>query len=181
MDRRTVLGMAEGCGTAEGRRHLLIAALVWGTGTKARSVNRRGLIFGRSTAEHIDDRLGTVLTVLREQGAVAAYDKCRREERVPHLGPAFFTKFLYFAGYEDGAGFRRPLILDSVVSLALKDRRTVAEDWPLSGWTTAQYARYLDILHHQAESAGVRPDVVEAAWFAHGTWLRRSVPGSSSV
>jgi hypothetical protein len=181
VDRRTVLGMAEGCGTVEGRRHLLVAALVWGTGTKARSVNRRGLVFEGSTAEHVDVRLGTVLTALREKGAVAAYDACRKDQRIPHLGPAFFTKVLYFAGYENSAGLRRPLILDSVVSLALKNRKAVTEDWPLSGWSTTQYARYLDIVHHQAESAGVRPDAVEAAWFTYGTRLRRSSLGSSSA
>ncbi|MFH9863028.1 hypothetical protein [Streptomyces sp. NPDC017202] len=180
VDRRTVLGMADGVGTVEGRRHLLIAALVWGTGTKARSVNRRGHIFAHTSATHIDARLATVLTVLRERGAVAAYRACRNDQRIPYLGPAFFTKFLYFAGHEDPVGPFRPLILDGVVSRALKDRKAVAENWPLNGWTTEQYARYLDVVHEQAASAGVMPDAVEAAWFARGKRLPRSGPESAS-
>ncbi|MFI1422353.1 hypothetical protein ACH4VX_31185 [Streptomyces sp. NPDC020731] len=180
VNRRTVLGMAGGVGTVEGRRHLLVAALVWGTGTKAWSVDRRGRVFANTSAARIDDRIAAVLAVLREKGAVAAYYACNNDQHIAYLGPAFFTKFLYFAGHENPTGHRRPLILDSVVSRALRDREAVAEDWPLNGWSTKQYAHYLDTVHEQAESARVMPDVVEAAWFAHGKRLPRSGPGPSS-
>jgi hypothetical protein len=174
VDRHTVLGMAEAAGTVEGRRHLLVAALVWGTGTKVRSVNRRGRIFEEPSAEQLDHRLGAVVTMLRQEGAVAAYEACRGSLRTAHLGPAFFTKFLYFAGYHESAGPYRPLILDSVVSQALKHHGIVAANWPLNGWSTRQYAQYLDIVHRQAESAGASPHRVEAAWFTSGRRLRRS-------
>lgn len=179
VDRRAVLRMADGIGTAEGRRHLLVASLVWGSGTNAWSVNRRARVFEKPAAERIDDRLTTVLTVLRKEGAVAAYGACHNDHRIPHLGPAFFTKFLYFAGHDNPTGHRRPLILDSIVSRALRDRKAVAEDWPLNGWSTKQYARYLDIVHEQAEAAGSLPDAVEAAWFGYGRRLLRPRVGPS--
>ena len=176
VDRRTVLGMADGVDTVEGRRHLLVATLVWGAGTKAQSVDRRGQIFVNTSTAHIDVRLTSVLTVLREKGAVAAYYACNNDQRIAYLGPAFFTKFLYLAGHENPTSHRRPLILDSVVSRALRNRKAVAEDWPFNGWTTKRYAHYLDTVHEQAESVGVMPDVVEAAWFAYGKRLSR--PGA---
>ncbi|WSW36525.1 hypothetical protein OG426_30820 [Streptomyces canus] len=42
VDRRTVFTIAREAGTTKGNRHLLVAALVWGTGTKARSVHSGG-------------------------------------------------------------------------------------------------------------------------------------------
>ncbi|MGX1507479.1 UNVERIFIED_CONTAM: hypothetical protein RKD43_006104 [Streptomyces graminofaciens] len=180
VDRHTVFDMADRAGTALGRRHLLVASLVWGSGTKARSVDRRGSIFAKSSADGIDARLAAVVSRLEREGAVAAYLACKNDERIPYLGPAFFTKFLYFAGHDYPTDSRRPLILDSVVSRGLRDQNTIAKRWPLNGWSEQQYARYLDLLHEQADSAAVMPDVMEAAWFAYGrrTPLRRHGPAS---
>ncbi|MFB6957771.1 hypothetical protein ACFCYB_12155 [Streptomyces sp. NPDC056309] len=70
VDRATVFRMARRSGTAEGRRHLLTAALVWGTGTRALSVARRARVFEESSAEDIEARLKSALATLQEQGAV---------------------------------------------------------------------------------------------------------------
>jgi hypothetical protein len=168
VDRRTVFGIARRADTAEGRRHLLVAALVWGTGTKAQSVNRRARVFEHSSQAGIDGRLGEALDVLRAQGAVAAYRAFNNDQHVPHLGPAFFTKVLYFAGHDSAAAPHRPVILDSVVSRALKAKGVVDASWPGNGWTTDQYRLYVDGVHEYAQARGVLPDQVEAALFAHG-------------
>ncbi|MFE5401576.1 hypothetical protein ACFQ9Z_09245 [Streptomyces sp. NPDC056580] len=170
VDRNTVFAVARRSDTVEGRRHLLTAALVWGTGTKARSVARRAHIFAAASAEDIDARLEAALGTLREEGPVAAYYAFNNDQRIKHLGPAFFTKVLYFAGHERSAAAWRPLILDRFVALALRAEDT-GEKWRASGWTTPCYGRYLSFAHERAQRAGVLPDQIEAALFARGKQL----------
>ncbi|WSM11023.1 hypothetical protein OHB49_02530 [Streptomyces sp. NBC_01717] len=159
--------------TAEGRRHLLVAALVWGTGTKAQSVNRRARIFEHSSPADIDARLDEALNVLRERGAADGYWAFNNDQRIPHLGPAFFTKVLYFAGHNNSASSAvyRPVILDSVVSRALKATDAANANWPENGWTTNQYRQYVGGVHEYAQARGVQPDQVEAALFSDGKQL----------
>ncbi|WP_234538374.1 hypothetical protein [Streptomyces shenzhenensis] len=170
VDRNTVFAVARRSDTVEGRRHLLTAALVWGTGTKARSVARRADIFAAASAEDIDARLQAALGTLREEGPVAAYYAFNNDQRIKYLGPAFFTKVLYFAAHEPGAAAWRPLILDRFVALALRAEDT-GEKWRTSGWTTPCYGRYLSFAYERAQRAGVLPDQIEAALFAHGKQL----------
>ncbi|MFJ4552045.1 8-oxoguanine DNA glycosylase OGG fold protein [Streptomyces sp. NPDC088817] len=166
-----MFGIAGQADTVEGRRHLLVAALVWGTGTKARSVKRRAHIFVRSSPADIDARLGEALDVLRERGAADAYRALNSEQHIPYLGPAFFTKVLYFAGHGDGAAPQLPVILDSVVSRALVATGAADASWPGNGWTTAQYRLYMDGVNECARARGALPDQVEAALVSHGKKL----------
>ncbi|MGW7257755.1 8-oxoguanine DNA glycosylase OGG fold protein [Streptomyces sp. NPDC054834] len=170
VDRNTVFGVACRSDTVEGRRHLLIAALVWGTGTKARSVARRADIFAAASAGDIDARLEGGLGALREEGPVAAYYAFNNDQHIKFLGPAFFTKVIYFAGHEQCDGAWRPLILDRFVALALRAADT-GEKWPTSGWTTPLYRQYLFLAHEHAQKAGVLPDQIEATLFARGKQL----------
>jgi hypothetical protein len=106
-------------------------------------------------------RLAAALELLRESGPVAAYDALRSRLRIAYLGPAFFTKFLYFAGY-DTTSEPRPLILDRFVARGLR------AGWPRSGWTSAQYGDYLRHAHAWAHESGAAPDAVELALFRAG-------------
>ncbi|MGW2074940.1 8-oxoguanine DNA glycosylase OGG fold protein [Streptomyces sp. NPDC001953] len=171
VDRRKVFSIVREADTVEGRRRLLVAALVWGTGTKARSVERRAQIFRHSPGTDIDARLDAALEALQERGAIEAYWALNNDQHIRYLGAAFFTKVLYFAGHESPAGPYRPVILDSVVSQALKDLKAVDADWPENGWTTDQYRQYLEGVHDLAQRRGVLPDQVEAALFFHGKQL----------
>ncbi|UXY28966.1 8-oxoguanine DNA glycosylase OGG fold protein [Streptomyces sp. HUAS TT20] len=171
VDRRAVFGIARQTDTVQGRRLLLVAALVWGAGTKAQSVNRRARIFEHSSPADIDARLGEALDVLRERGAVDAYRAFNNDQRIPFLGPAFFTKVLYFAGHDSATAPRRAVILDSVVSRALKAKGAVDATWPENGWTTDQYRQYVDGVQEHARARGALPDQVEAALFSHGRQL----------
>jgi hypothetical protein len=171
VDRRTVFSIARKADTVEGRRHLLVAALVWGTGTKAQLVHRRAQIFVRTSAADIDARLDSALAALRERGAAKAYWAFNNDQRIPYLGAAFFTKVLYFAGDESTAGTYQSVILDSVVSRALKCLGTVDASWPENGWTTDQYRQYLEGVHDCAQKRGVLPEQVEAALFSQGKQL----------
>ncbi|MFF4960978.1 hypothetical protein ACFY2Z_28730 [Streptomyces sp. NPDC001222] len=167
VDRSTVFDISRRADTIEGRRHLLTASLVWGSGTKARSVARHARIFAASSVSDIDTRLAAALDVLRREGAVSAYVAFNNGERIRFLGPAFFTKLLYFAGHDHPVGPWRPLILDSVVARALRAADTEVK-WPGGGWTTPRYTRYLSLAHAHAGEARVLPDQVEAALFSHG-------------
>ncbi|MFF0086036.1 hypothetical protein ACFYR1_41045 [Streptomyces canus] len=168
VDRRAVFAIAHQTDTVEGRRHLFVASLVWGTGTKAQSVNRRARIFQHSSPADIDARLCEALDVLRERGAVDAYRAFNNDHRIPHLGPAFFSKVLYFAGHDTAVSHHRPVILDSVVSRALKAEGVADGSWPENGWSSDRYRLYVDGVHSYARSRGVLPDQVEAALFARG-------------
>ncbi|MGW7644201.1 8-oxoguanine DNA glycosylase OGG fold protein [Streptomyces bobili] len=172
VDRSTVFGISRRSDTVEGRRHLLTAALVWGAGTKAQSVARRARIFTRSSAGEIDARLEAGLGALREAGAVQAYYAFNNAHRIKFLGPAFFTKVLYFAGHEQCVGALRPLILDRLVARSLRAADNDGK-WRGAGWTTRSYGRYLSLAHDHAQQAGVLPDQVEAALFARGKQLLR--------
>lgn len=175
VDRRTIFAVAHRADTSEGRRHLLTATLAWGAGTKARSVTRCAKIFaGSDAAGRIDKRLASALEILRSRTAVEAYYALNNDDHIPCLGPAFFTKVLYFAGHERATGPHRPLILDRLVALALREH--TGDAWPTSGWRTPWYDRYVTVAHELADRAGVLPDQIEAALFARGKELSRRRP-----
>lgn len=112
-----------------------VAACVWGTGTGGLGVVRRV----RPLQSHDDagERLLKAVTTLREDGAVAAYRSLRRggDTYLKGLGPAFFTKVLYFAGWDATVG-PRPLILDRFVVSAFNEQAGLSwrTNW---GWAPA--------------------------------------------
>jgi len=85
---------------------------------------------------------------------------------IRHLGPSFGTKFLYFAGYDRVADGPQPLILDQYVTLALN--RLCGLSWPITGWSTSQYADYLARAHRWATMWRTSPDVIERVLFSVG-------------
>ncbi|MGR3937092.1 8-oxoguanine DNA glycosylase OGG fold protein [Streptomyces sp. BRA346] len=176
VDRRTVFQLAEHVGTLEGRRDLLIAALVWGTGTNAREVARRARIFHENGLEWLDERICGAKDEIDRGDPVAAYLVLNdRDFRVKHFGPAFFSKLLYFLTADRPVGERWPLILDSNVALALDElspHRWEADE----RWDSKKYAIYLELAHSWAERWGTEPDVVERRLFDRGKRLGSGAP-----
>ena len=86
------------------------------------------------------------------------------------LGPAFFTKILYFAGYRRGTGGVQPLILDKRVARNLPTEAgpAHARRW---GWPSEHWITYLRWAVGQATRPvfGEEPDAVEMALFS-GEW-----------
>ena len=76
------------------------------------------------------------------------------------------TKFLYFAGYGRSRGSRQPLILDQYVALALT--RLCGVGWPAAGWSTSQYADYLDRACKWASAWDTSTEVIERVLFSVG-------------
>jgi pantoate kinase len=92
-------------------------------------------------------------------------------QNLKHLGPSFFTKFLYAADAHSGEP-GRALILDRFVAVALK----AIDGWDISRngpWDAATYGKWLDHAHGIALAEGVRADAVEMAYFTFGRGAAR--------
>lgn len=163
---------------------LLVASFIWGQGLNGYGPARLGRILkGRRSAktrptERIEESLSVAVEVLRREGTRRAYTSLRHECPIPHLGPAFFTKFLYFAGLEtpDVRG-PQPLILDRRLAHQMRSfwrRRhdpAAAWRWSAGGWSAYRYEVYLAFLNTAAEQLSAEgqpwtPDLVELLLFA---------------
>lgn len=146
----------------------LLSGYVWGTGGSAFLVGRRARVFRDNDETRIADCLQSVTDQLRLGNTTDAYQSMLRghPNNLKHLGPSFFTKFLYSAG-SDGTRPGDALILDQFVAVALK----TIDGWDISRtgpWDPATYERWFDHAHGIAVAEGVRPDAVEMAYFNHG-------------
>jgi hypothetical protein len=99
-----------------------------------------------------------------------AYDRFRFSNHLRGLGPAFFTKILYFVGYRRACGGIQPLILDRVVAGRLPDSAGPANRYS-TGWSSSTWHSYLRWAASQAVRPGYQnePDHVEISLF-RGTW-----------
>lgn len=161
------------------------AACAWGSGSKARTVARRLRPLIEDAHEgcshpmyvRLGEAIWSALTLQREAGPVAAYALLSGPGRIPGLGPAFFTKVLYF-GHGADLGPGGPLILDRYVAAALND--LYGWGWPLAGWSSKQYADYLTRSAQLADKwssltgSDVTTDVVEYSLFKWGRHLAAS-------
>ncbi len=133
---------------------LLWHVLAWGSGSRLR-LNRRRL-------DGISKAPGAAAAALRDAARLSRTDpeaayRCLSPGTgtpLPYLGPAFFTKYLYFAGA--GAPDHPCLIIDSRVAHALNTR---------CGWTTLRsggnwppetYQRYCTLLARWAREESDR-------------------------
>lgn len=157
--------------TSHGLPQALLAGYVWGTGSSAFLVGRRARVFRDNDVQRMGDSLRAVADALRSDDTVEAYTSMLRghPHNLKHLGPSFFTKFLYAADARDGQP-GGALILDQFVAVALKE----VDGWDISRngpWDAATYEKWIDHAHKIATAEGVRADAVEMAYFNHGRVL----------
>jgi hypothetical protein len=141
---------------------LLWRALAWGSGRFLRQNVRRL----KSIADDVPraERLLTKAMEESRKDPAAAYAALRPGLRneIRYLGPAFFTKFLYFAG---GGNPEHPcLILDQRVAAALNDHC----EWKSlhsGNWPTVTYERYCTLLKRWAEEHRCAADEIEFTLF----------------
>lgn len=150
---------------------LFVLTMAWGYGNVGygRYRTRRML-----TTDDVVGRLETALAPLRSP-ALTTPDQLADvyrslgwygSARIRGLGPAFFTKLLYFAGYRYGEVGLQPLILDRRVARALPAAGGPAlGSW---GWTAKQWLTYLTWADERAVDHGVAPDVIEYWLFDAG-------------
>lgn len=145
---------------------LLWHTLAWGAGGKVRQVlNRMDSIARDRAAAALALRTAAQLSHSDPRNA---YDTLYPQGRaaIAYLGPAFFTKYLYFAGA--GAPDHQSLILDSRVAGSLVDIGW-ASLHPDGGWPSETYERYCTLLARWAREAGnLRPDLFERWLFDNG-------------
>jgi hypothetical protein len=120
---------------------LLWHSMAWGTGSRRRKVLKR-----MDAIAHDHER--TTLALVEAAGMSAdrpvdAYERLapNRKTVIKEFGPAFFTKYLYFAG---GGNPGHPcLILDARVAQKLIDIGWTSMHAD-GGWPSATYGRYLN-------------------------------------
>jgi 8-oxoguanine DNA glycosylase-like protein len=175
VDRSAVFDICASATTAPGAVQAYVAAAVWGTGTSAQSVERRINVLTGNPDGAVGERIARAIEILHEKGAVAAYAALRSGPlSVNYLGPAFFSKLLYFAGFDSAAGDLRPLIIDRWIARAVNDWKHTS--WEETNWPTEVYQRYLTWAAQLAADRGVSADVVEYHLFAAGKAGRAPAP-----
>lgn len=154
VDRATILSSVREADDA-GRTDLaFVAAMIWGYGTSGYGPYRtaRVLTSGTDTVDAtVLERLRSGTRAARDGSALAGfYAMNNRPGRVPHLGPAFFTKWLYFTTATAGP--------DSADATPVLDKRV--RDWIATNAEvglrldkTWGYHRYLQLL----DAWAVRP------------------------
>ncbi|ALM19125.1 8-oxoguanine DNA glycosylase OGG fold protein [Mycobacteroides abscessus] len=146
----------------------LLAGYVWGTGDSAFLVGRRARVFRDNDPQRVVDALAAAAESLRAGDTVGAYASMLRgrPNYLKHLGPSFFTKFLYAADAGGDGRLGRALILDQFVAVTLRtvDKWNIPRYGP---WEPSTYERWLDHAHALA-TGDVRADAVEMAYFKLG-------------
>jgi hypothetical protein len=145
---------------------LLWHALAWGTGTTMFRIGRR---LGSIAADVAAARNSlTQAANLSRTDPGSAYDLLLRPSpgAIKYLGPAFFTKFLYFAG--NGRPDHPCLILDAKVAKSLHTNgwTSLHTHGP---WPTKTYLRYLGLISRWANEHNVAPDELELTLFKRQT------------
>ncbi len=146
--------------------HTAVAAYVWGVGFTARmSIGRLVRAF-TANADSVEDNLRRAAAILADDGPVAAYESmlAGRPNQTKFMGPAYFTKFLFFSGYRDAGAELRPLILDRRVAIALRERGVFGPKAGNADWPSELYRRYLTFCHEQnpTDPAAVEADLFNA-------------------
>ena len=165
-----------------------VASQVWGYGGGGLGPYRTGRILAQPDADAV---IAEAVALLRDTGAAGPTAAYERLDTLRGLGPAFLTKFLYFAGraLPEITG-PRPLILDSVLAGVIRRHATITgrsaghewseaiagRIWRDGAWTSHRYGIHLRWMHAANEQLTTAlpnwpkdPDVLELALFS-GAW-----------
>lgn len=157
LTRKEVFDLGDRTPTVDNALQLFYYALAWGLGMRAPRLHQRldGLAAHQEKAGQL---LLAAWTLIQDGAPVGeAYRTLTTDRgagRIPWFGPAFSTKFLYFA--QGGAVEPQHVILDQVVSKNLR-----VDAWPqapTAGWWPETYERYCKLLTLWAYQASERLD-----------------------
>lgn len=178
ISRKDVTAVATSSADTDEWVPLLNASYAWGQGRNGYGPSRlRAIHAGAASAGvDIETTLNEAVDTMRAGTAVDAY--ARLDGAIPDLGPAFFTKFLYFAGTRVApASGPAPLVLDAVVAgrlASLTAARAAAAGlpdpdglsswlWTNTDWSPYRYGVWLD--YAQAATRQLVPrNPEEHAW-----------------
>jgi hypothetical protein len=178
IDRQQVAEMV--CAELEEGRVLpgFVATMVWGWGDKGGrgAVRARWILTGVAgpgklvsslpVDPSIAGRLHLGAKVVRDLGPVEGYREMSNDARIKHLGPSYFTKWLYFtsAGLEAEGATVAPILDDQIIKWLGK----TASIWFKPGSTQA-YSEYLDLLIRWGKLYSRSPVQVETEIFRLAT------------
>ncbi|MEU3223550.1 hypothetical protein ABZ695_10380 [Streptomyces sp. NPDC006976] len=182
VSRAEVVAAVRAAEQAESWAQAFVATQVWGYCVKGYGRYRTCRVLAQPGAESV---LTEAVSLLVDEGAVAAYEVLSTFDG---LGPAFLTKFLYFAGLAlPEVKGPRPLILDSVLAGVLRRHatkvgRAVGYEWSEAitkriwcdrGWSSHRYdiyLRWMSAANDRLVAASINwpaaPDVLELALFS---------------
>lgn len=161
--------VAAGPADAETNWQLFCTSFVFGYGTYGVGPARLERILKRTQQPDLCAVIAEARRRLKECGPLSTYHYLRgdRGNKVPHWGPAFFTKFLYFAAPPGVIG--GPLILDNQIAWMLTQitpmEHLLVRRNRSQRWTGYRYGVYLAWMAMMSEQLQVRPDFLEYALF----------------
>lgn len=168
-------------------RRLFLGTMLWGYGTVGYGPYRTAQMLSAPNAPNV---LRSTLDSLRSGAIRRAYEQFD----LPMCGPAFFTKYFYFAGL--GCNLTvSPLILDSLVMNELEQwlkldvtrfarfSRNKKDEIAAVGRDAARYDYYVHSMNHWASELRCRPDSIELFLFKQARARPRAMrprPGRGS-
>ena len=171
--RREVFDLADGDVV-----DLFVATMAWGYGRgwgwyrTAKIIELATKTSGRGDLQLLTEKLKRLAEFAGSGSTVdlfAAWSDTTDPARLRRFGPAFASKFAYFAGY-DRTGGTGPLIADLWVAWALW---ALADIWD-ARTDSAKYIQYLTVAGRWADDGGCRSDEIERALFYLGPPIRRA-------
>lgn len=163
VSRQALFDLGESIESEADAVNFYVAVCAWGAGTSAQQTHRSILPLREPGApERLLDGLTSATAGSADDGYFTFNNYS--QARIKYLGPAFFTKLLYFAaGRPTPADTRHPLILDTRVAVALGWTKTF-------GWRTSDYSHYLDLVEqlHERWRPDLPTDVIEYTLFHAG-------------
>jgi len=159
---------------------LFTATYLWGQGVSGYGRTRYDKI-SEQAGQRLEENLRAATQLLLSGGPISAYawlygGECPKDRRVAcepgsgriaDLGPAFFTKVLYFA---DTRSDTSALILDKVLATKVHQHSRlpylIHEDGRAYSWTPYRYDVYLNWMRQTATTLAVAADLLELALFS---------------
>jgi hypothetical protein len=153
-----------------GSWRLFCLSYIWGQGDLGYGPARFDRIIDNTPRVRLITVVDEAVNRLRGCGPLSAYDYLRGDAHrcaVPYWGPAFFTKFLYFA--DTASGPWKALILDQRVAREVADLSRMPHFVNRAGkarrWTAFRYGVYLAWMAQTSAQYKVQPDLLEYALF----------------
>lgn len=181
--RRDLFALAEQVRSSRaGLLALFDATYAFGWGDNKLGLTRYGKIMQATTPEELEGRLAQAWQLLAAGDVFGAYswlyggrapgERARPGAagagRTRDWGPAFFTKFLYFAAAPGGP---TALILDEKLAARVKAlsgmKHLISSGGEPEAWTPYRYSVYCAWMEQTATRFGVSPDWLELALFRY--------------
>ncbi|WP_353713580.1 hypothetical protein [Arthrobacter sp. K5] len=154
-----------------------VPAMVWGWGTTAlgplrtrwvltQTNDRSAPAFRLSVQTSVAERLEAGSLIVRKKGPLDAFRLMNNDGKIKHLGPSYFTKWLYFCSSLQGPDDATAApILDKQIARWFREHALI----DLNPNKSASYAEYLETLNDWGKPYGRTPVQVEKTIFKLAT------------